>query len=214
VAERPVVPQKSGNADGGKGPWFKANATSEKGQEIGQPANSGKCPETADGVAWQSEGRTRISVLSPVRQDLSTRRPRTGLSKLQGQQGCSGRGRGTIRRPRSVWRRPMVRGTGGTAEEERLSTGSGQTGLDTEAERQIAPLGDTDDHRPSRSNGRHARTGTHLRSRPATGAIRLPGRAGGRKTRYERFIGSPAEATSKLSTRTCRATLTASRTRN
>jgi hypothetical protein len=31
VAERPVVPLKSGNADGGKGPLFKTNARSGKG---------------------------------------------------------------------------------------------------------------------------------------------------------------------------------------
>ena len=35
VADRPVVPTKLGNASGGKGPWFKTNATSGKGQEIG-----------------------------------------------------------------------------------------------------------------------------------------------------------------------------------
>jgi hypothetical protein len=35
VTERLVVPTKSGNADGGKGPWFRNNVTSEKGMEIG-----------------------------------------------------------------------------------------------------------------------------------------------------------------------------------
>src|SRR5450756_1143232 len=89
---RPVVPMKSGNADGGKGPWFKTNATSGKGQEIGNPENSGKCPETADGVTCQSEGRTRFSLLPPIRQGISTGRTRIRLSKLQNQQGSS-RGR-------------------------------------------------------------------------------------------------------------------------
>ena len=42
MAERPVVPLKSGNADGGKGPWFKIDAASKQGQEIGKPANSRK----------------------------------------------------------------------------------------------------------------------------------------------------------------------------
>jgi hypothetical protein len=50
VAERPVVPLKSGNTDGGKGPQFKINATSGKEQEIGNPENSGRRSETADGV--------------------------------------------------------------------------------------------------------------------------------------------------------------------
>jgi len=40
VADRSVVPTKPGNAGGGKGPWFKTDATSGKGQEIGQPINS------------------------------------------------------------------------------------------------------------------------------------------------------------------------------
>lgn len=35
VAERLVVPGKPGNAGGGKGPQFKINAISGKGQEIG-----------------------------------------------------------------------------------------------------------------------------------------------------------------------------------
>ena len=35
VAERPVVLMRSGNAGGGKGPWFKAGIESRKIQEIG-----------------------------------------------------------------------------------------------------------------------------------------------------------------------------------
>ena len=56
VAERPVVPGKPGNAGGGKGPQFKINAISGKGQEIGQPINSDKSSETTDGVTRKSEG--------------------------------------------------------------------------------------------------------------------------------------------------------------
>ena len=55
VAERPVVPGKPGNAGGGKGPQFKANATRGEGQGIGKPINSEKRPETADDVARESE---------------------------------------------------------------------------------------------------------------------------------------------------------------
>jgi hypothetical protein len=40
VTERLVVPMKPGNSGGGKGPWFKIDARSRKGQEIGQPINS------------------------------------------------------------------------------------------------------------------------------------------------------------------------------
>jgi hypothetical protein len=56
VAERPVVPGKPGNAGGGKGPRFKADAARGEGQGIGKPINSEKRPGTADGVARESEG--------------------------------------------------------------------------------------------------------------------------------------------------------------
>ncbi len=56
VAERLVVPRKLGNSSGGKGPQFRTNVESRKGQEIGKPSNSGKCSETTDGVPCKSEG--------------------------------------------------------------------------------------------------------------------------------------------------------------
>lgn len=56
VAERSVVPMKPGNADGGKGPQFKTDATSGEGPEIGQPINFEECSETADGATRESEG--------------------------------------------------------------------------------------------------------------------------------------------------------------
>jgi hypothetical protein len=56
VAERLVVLRKPGNAGGGKGPQFKIDAISGKGQEIGQPINSIKSSETTDGVTRKSEG--------------------------------------------------------------------------------------------------------------------------------------------------------------
>ena len=34
-SERPILPEKPGNAGGGKGPWFKSNARRSKGKEIG-----------------------------------------------------------------------------------------------------------------------------------------------------------------------------------
>src|SRR5213596_4298434 len=37
--------------------------------EIGQPSNSEKCSETADGVTRESEGGSRLSLLRSVRQD-------------------------------------------------------------------------------------------------------------------------------------------------
>src|ERR1700760_4435654 len=38
-------------------------------REIGQPSNSEKCSEAADGVTRESEGGGRLSLLRPVRQD-------------------------------------------------------------------------------------------------------------------------------------------------
>src|SRR5215510_12397026 len=43
--------------------------------EIGQPINSEQCSETAEGVTRESEGRSRLSVLRPVRQDSPRRHP-------------------------------------------------------------------------------------------------------------------------------------------
>ena len=50
VAERLVVPVKPGNAGGGKGPQFKTTQDAVRDLEIGQPSNSEKCSDTADGV--------------------------------------------------------------------------------------------------------------------------------------------------------------------
>ena len=70
VAERPVVPRKPGNAGGGKGPQFKINAISGKGQEIGQPINSNNSSESTEGVTRESEGRSQLSILRTVRQAI------------------------------------------------------------------------------------------------------------------------------------------------
>ena len=54
--ERFVVPLKPENAGGGKGPQFKTDARRGEGPgEIGQPINSAKGSETADGVARQTK---------------------------------------------------------------------------------------------------------------------------------------------------------------
>ena len=65
VTERPVVPVWPRNAGGGKGPWFKTDAGRSEGVEIGQPINSDGCSEAAEGVARESEGGSRVSLLRP-----------------------------------------------------------------------------------------------------------------------------------------------------
>ena len=62
VAERLVVPLKPG---GGEGRGFGSGQTHDgEGLEIGRPINSGQRSETADGVARESEGRTRLPAAS------------------------------------------------------------------------------------------------------------------------------------------------------
>jgi hypothetical protein len=54
--------------------------------EIGQPNNSEKCSETADGVTRESEGGVRLPVLCSVRQDQPQRHPGTCLCPVSLQQ--------------------------------------------------------------------------------------------------------------------------------
>src|ERR1700681_4685270 len=54
--------------------------------EIGQPINSEWCSETAEGVARESEGRSRLSVLRPVRQDQPRGHPDLCLCSVPLQQ--------------------------------------------------------------------------------------------------------------------------------
>ena len=69
MAERPAVPLKPGNAGGGKGPQFKTDAGSSEGPGDLVTCHSKKCSEAADGVTRESEGRSRLSLLRPIRQD-------------------------------------------------------------------------------------------------------------------------------------------------
>ena len=89
MAERLVVPRKPGNAGGGKGPQFETNAASGEGVEIGQPSNSGMCPEAADGVARESEVGAGFSLLCAVRQDLSAGCPGACLGPVLLESGRS-----------------------------------------------------------------------------------------------------------------------------
>src|ERR1043166_1367223 len=58
--------------------------------EIGQPINSEECSETADGVARESEGRSRLSFLRSVRQDQPRGYPGSCLCPVPLQQGRAG----------------------------------------------------------------------------------------------------------------------------
>jgi hypothetical protein len=43
-------------------------------REIGRPSNSEECSEAADGVTRESEGRSRLPLLCPVRQSMDASR--------------------------------------------------------------------------------------------------------------------------------------------
>src|SRR5262249_4363732 len=176
VADGSVVPAKSGNADGGKGPWFRTSVESSDSREIGdEPTTSGRTGwETMDGTAYQSEGGTGLPLLRAVRQVVPDGRAGMGLQALSRQQGDSGSGPSDVRGHRGVWGRALAAGTGGGTPKQDVPTPSGAEGMDSEGGRQTATVGHTDDPRPRGANGSHARTRSDLRGGLAARATRLP----------------------------------------
>jgi hypothetical protein len=67
VAEGLVLPRKSGNADGGKEPWFKANAGSNKGAEIGSTLhNSGSFRRCEVHAMWKRRENPNVVFEEPA----------------------------------------------------------------------------------------------------------------------------------------------------
>ena len=67
VAEGLVLPWKSGNADGGKEPWFKAHAGSNKGAEIGATLhNSGSFSRCEVHAMWKRRENSNVVVEEPA----------------------------------------------------------------------------------------------------------------------------------------------------
>src|ERR1700746_2029830 len=58
--------------------------------EIGQPSNSEKCSETADGVTRETEGGGRLSLLRSVRQDQPRRHSGACLRQCRSNKGAPG----------------------------------------------------------------------------------------------------------------------------
>src|SRR6202047_1133413 len=112
--------------------------------EIGQPINSEECSETAEGVARESEGRSRVSLLRLVRQDQPRGHPGSCLCPVPLQQGRTGRGWSGVRGYRGVWGAAMARRTGACAQAGDLSTGSHQKSVHTESQRQTQAAGHLD----------------------------------------------------------------------
>src|SRR4029077_4433864 len=100
--------------------------------EIGQPINSEECSETAEGVARESEGRSRLSLLRPVRQDQPRRHPGSCLCRVPLQQGRTGCGRSGLRGHRRVWGAAVAWRTGACAQAGDLSTGAHQKSVHPE----------------------------------------------------------------------------------
>src|ERR1019366_8226737 len=65
--------------------------------EIGQPINSENCSETAEGVARESEGRSRLSLLRAVRQDQPRGHSDLCVCPVPLQQGRTGNRRSGLR---------------------------------------------------------------------------------------------------------------------
>src|SRR5467141_4580769 len=79
-----------------------------RGREIGKPNNSETCSKAADGVARESEGGSRLSLLCLVRQDQPRRHPGTCLCPVPLQQGRTGSRRSGLCGHRSVWGGAML----------------------------------------------------------------------------------------------------------
>src|SRR5215467_7801473 len=58
----------------GRGLSSRPTQDAGRDREIGQPSNSEKCSETADGVTRESEGGSRLSLLRSVRQSMDASR--------------------------------------------------------------------------------------------------------------------------------------------
>src|SRR6202795_3812339 len=166
--------------------------------EIGQPINSEECSETAEGVARESEGRSLVSLLRPVRQDQPRGHPGSCLCPVPLQQGRTRCGWSGLRGHRGVWGAAVARRTGACAQAGDLSTGSHQKSVHTESQRQTQAVGHLDLAGSGLHDSSDAGAGTDLRSRPSTRTVRVPpwekcptgGGQGGRAT-VRRPPGSP-----------------------
>src|SRR5829696_2668308 len=107
---------------GREGALVQADAESGEGGEIEQSGNSTQYPEAADCITCESEGRTRVPVLSAVRQDVPSGCCGLRLCQVQSQWRRGWGGRPNVRRDRSVRRGALARGTGGRTQEQDLST--------------------------------------------------------------------------------------------
>src|SRR5271157_30843 len=130
--------------------------------EIGEPINSEEWSETAEGVARESEGRSRLSLLRPVRQDQPRGHPGPCLRPVPLQQGRTGCGWSGVRGHRGVWGAAVAWRTGACAQAGDLSTGPYQKSVHTEGQRQTSAAGHLDLARSGLHDSSDAGAGTDL----------------------------------------------------
>src|SRR6202035_2717209 len=145
--------------------------------EIGQPINSEKRSEAADGVTRESEGRSRLSLLRSVRQDQPRRHSGACLCPVPLQQGRAGDRRPGFCGHRGIWGRAVAGRTGACAQAGDLPAGANQTSVYTESQRQTEAAGHLDRAGSGLHDSHAAGAGADLRSRSSAGNLRLPRRA-------------------------------------
>src|SRR6266446_7545479 len=141
--------------------------------EIGQPINSEECSETAEGVARESEGRSRVSLLRPVRQDQPRGHPGACLCPVPLQQGRTRGGWSGLCGHRGVRGAAVARRTGACSQARGLPTGPHQKSVYPEGQRQTPATGHLNPARSGVHDSSDASARTDLRSRPSTRAVRL-----------------------------------------
>src|ERR1700691_682064 len=164
VAEGVEVPLKPDNAGEGRDLSSRQTQDAARDLEIGQPINSGQRSETADGVARESEGRTRLPLLRPLRQDQPRGHSGARLCSVPLQQGRAGRGPSGLRGRRGVWGRAMAGRTGACAQAGDLPTGTNQARVHTEGQRQAQAAGHLNLAGSGLHDGSDAGAGADLRA--------------------------------------------------
>src|SRR6516165_5491442 len=131
--------------------------------EIGQPSNSEKGSETADGVTRESEGGSWLSLLRSVRQDQPRGYPGACLCPVPLEQGRTGSRRSGLCGHRSVWGGAVAGRTGACAQGRDIPTGADQTRVHTEGQRQTQAAGHLERARSGLHDGSDAGAGADLR---------------------------------------------------
>src|SRR5215468_9108645 len=158
----------------GRGLSSRQTQQAVRDREIGQPSNSEKGSETADGVTRESEGGSWLSLLRSVRQDQPRGYPGACLCPVPLEQGRTGSRRSGLCGHRSVWGGAVAGRTGACAQGRDIPTGADQTRVHTEGQRQTQAAGHLDRAGSGLHDSSDAGAGADLRSRPSTGNLRLP----------------------------------------